>query len=144
MKNVYVAYRWRYVLIMYPTFLCSGLFSRYISGFLSEQDPIGVLDIGLYTGLILGILLLFVSTPLINQADIEVSEVGVVGPVVKGMLKTKRERFSFDDIDLSRSKCRLFRSYLRNYDGRKMLVATPVLGMRQVRIIFSQIRNAQF
>jgi len=144
MKNLYVAYRWRYLLFMYPSFLCSSLFAHYISNLISEPAPVSILGVVLHAGLILGIVILFTATPMIKMADIEVSRAGVVGPVNKGFLKVRRERFSFDEIDLSSSKCRLFRSYLQAYDGRKLLIAAPVLGMRQVRSLFSQIRNAQF
>lgn len=143
MKDVYVVYRWRYVLIVYPIFLCSGLLSHYAINIFSEPVPMSALGVFLYAGMVLGILLLFVSTPLIKQADIEVSRTGVVGPVRKEIFKTEREHLAIDKINLSKSKCRFFRAYLRTYDGKKLLVAAPVLGMSQVRNLFLRIRNTQ-
>lgn len=145
MKDVYVAHRWRALLFMYPIFLFSSLFSRYLVGTIfSRPDPFSILDEVIYAALVLGILVLFLSTPLIKQSDIEVSRTGVVGPISRGMFKqAQRKRLAIEEIDLSRSKCRFLRAYLRAYDGRKLLVAAPFLGMDQTRDLFSDIQNIQ-
>lgn len=145
MKDVYVAHRWRALLFMYPIFLFSSLLSRYLVGTIfSKPDSFSILEVVLYAALVLGILVLFLSTPLIKQSDVEVSRTGVIGPISRGLFKqAERKRLAIEEIDLSRSKCRFLRAYLQAYDGRKLLVAAPFLGMDQVRDLFSDVQSMQ-
>ncbi len=87
MKNVYAVSRWRYLLVMGSSFLLASFLVRYISGLVSEPEPLSFLEIFLRTGLTLGILILFIATPMIKLGDIEVSPAGVVGLVSKGFFQ---------------------------------------------------------
>lgn len=141
MKNVYVAYRWRYALFMYPFVLISLLLARYLSHLFYQPEPLDAVDTVFFFAGSLAIMLVAMSVTPIEQSNIEVSGDGIIGPMSEGLFNTKRKRISPEDIDLEKSKCRFFRAYLHTHDGKKMLVSSPALGMDQVRSLFAKVRK---
>ena len=139
MRTLYVAKRWRYALFMYPFALSSVLLAGYVGDAVYELSPLTLVNAILVS--LAAVLLAMAVTP-IELSNIELTDRGVVGPIQKG-LETRRRQFNLEDIDLRRSRCRFLRAYLRTHDGRKMMVSSPALGMKQVRSLFTAIRQTK-
>lgn len=75
------------------------------------------------------------------EMSIELTNHSIIVPMRRGFCFVRR-RVDLEDIDIFRSQCSFWRgSYLRTYDGKKIILHSVFLGMVQVRDMFARIRQ---